>query len=150
MLEILQNPILWATFWAWFIAQSLKFLIYGVRNRRINFRIFVGYGGMPSAHSATVISLATAVGRYEGWTSSLFAVIFIMAIIIITDAVVVRRAAGQQASVLNRMLDDFYREGKIGEARLKEFLGHTPIEVIVGGILGYLVAICLVRSNAGV
>lgn len=143
MLGVLQNPILVATFWAFFIAQCLKFIIYGLKNRRIDFKLLLDYGGMPSAHSATVIAMATAVGRDVGVEEPLFAVTLICAIIIIGDAVGIRRAAGHHATVLNKMLDDFYRDRKIKETRLKELLGHTPIEIIIGGILGYVVALWL-------
>lgn len=143
MLKAIQNPILKAVFWAFFITQCLKFLIYWLRNRKINFRLLLGYGGMPSSHSATIVALATAVGRCEGWTSSIFAVTLICAIIIISDAVGFRRAAGHQATILNMIFNDLYHNGRINERRLKELLGHTPIEVIIGGILGYLVALWL-------
>ena len=102
MLEIIQNPILVATFWAFFIAQCLKLIIYGLKNRRVNFKLLLGSGGIPSSHSASVVALTTAVGRCEGWASSLFAATFIVAIIIIGDAVGVRRAAGHQAAVFKQ------------------------------------------------
>jgi hypothetical protein len=123
------------------LAQSLKFIIYFVKKRGINFRVLLDYGGMPSAHSATVVALATSVGREVGWESPLFIVAFIWAFITIGDAVIVRRAAGRQATILNRMVEDFYRDGKIKEERLKELLGHTPIEVIIGGLLGCGIAV---------
>ncbi|MDI6704210.1 MAG: divergent PAP2 family protein [bacterium] len=119
----------------------MKLLIYIIKNKKIDFRILVGTGGMPSSHSATVVALATAVGRIEGFRSSIFIVTSIVAIIIMTDAIGVRRAAGEQAKILNRMVDDLYREGKIKETRLKELLGHTPIEVIIGALFGIIVAV---------
>jgi hypothetical protein len=138
---IVKSPIFLSAFCSFLLAQSLKFIIYFVKKRGINFRVLLDYGGMPSAHSATVVALATSVGREVGWESPLFIVAFIWAFITIGDAVIVRRAAGRQATILNRMVEDFYRDGKIKEERLKELLGHTPIEVIIGGLLGCGIAV---------
>jgi hypothetical protein len=133
---IAKSPIFLATFWSFVLAQFLKFIIHFVRKKGVNFRVLLGYGGMPSAHAASVVALTTSVGRSLGWDSPLFVVSFIWAFITIGDAVVVRRAAGRQATILNKMIQDFYRNGKIKEERLRELLGHTPIEVIIGGLLG--------------
>ncbi|MEW6096654.1 MAG: divergent PAP2 family protein [bacterium] len=140
---ILQNKIFLATILAWLIAQVLKIIIYARKNKRINFRLLLGSGGMPSSHSATVMALCTAVGRVEGWQTSIFIVSLIFAIIIMTDAVGVRRSVGQQARILNIMADELYEKGTISERRLKELLGHTPVEVFVGGGLGILIALWL-------
>ncbi|MBI4752862.1 divergent PAP2 family protein [Candidatus Desantisbacteria bacterium] len=133
---MLKNEIFLSAFLAWLVAQLLKVIIYAARNKKFNFKLLLGSGGMPSSHSATVMSLATAIGRTQGWESPMWIVTLTFAIIIMTDAVGVRRAVGQQATVLNKMLDEFCTEGKIGETRLKELLGHTPVEVIVGALLG--------------
>jgi hypothetical protein len=118
----------------------LKVGIYAMTNKKFNFKLILGSGGMPSSHSATVMALTTAVGRTQGWHDPLWIITLIFAIVIMTDAVGVRRAAGHQAKVLNQMLDEFYAEGKISETRLKELLGHTPVEVIVGALLGIGIA----------
>jgi len=123
------------------IAQTLKVLIGVVRERRFNFRWFVGTGGMPSSHAAAVSSLATSVGLRMGLSSPVFALALLFAIVVLFDAQGVRRSSGQQAEVLNRILDDIYREHRVKEDRLKELLGHTPVEVLTGTALGILVAL---------
>jgi len=143
IVTIIQNKIFLATILAWLIAQVLKIILYARKQRRINFRLLLGSGGMPSSHSATVMALCIAVGRIEGWNTSLFIVSLIFAIIIMTDAVGVRRAVGQQARILNIMVDELYEKGTISEWRLKELLGHTPVEVFVGAGLGVLIALWL-------
>lgn len=132
--------ILYVTSLAWAVAQGLKVLIYYVRNRKFNFRLFVGTGGMPSSHSAYVCSLATAIGIEAGWNSPVFLLSVGMALIIMTDAAGVRRAAGQQAKILNQIMDDLNRSKPVPQKRLKELLGHTPVQVLVGAFLGILVA----------
>lgn len=143
ILTIIQNKIFLATLLAWLIAQVLKIILYARKHRRMNFKLLLGSGGMPSSHSATVTALCIAVGRIEGWDTSLFIVSLIFAIIIMTDAVGVRRAVGQQARILNIMVDELFEKGTISEQRLKELLGHTPVEVFVGAGLGILVALGL-------
>jgi acid phosphatase family membrane protein YuiD len=137
---LFKSKIFLLTFFAWLTAQLLKVIIYAVINKKFNFKLLLGSGGMPSSHSATVMALTTAVGRTQGWENPLCVVTLAFALITMTDAVGVRRAAGQQAKVLNKMLDEFCAEGKIGETRLRELLGHTPIEVIVGALLGIGIA----------
>ena len=133
--------ILLTTILAWFIAQSIKVLIGVVREKRFNFKWFVGTGGMPSSHAAAVSAMATAVGFETGFTSPLFAIALVFAIVVLFDAQGVRRASGQQAEALNKILDDIYWKHKIHEDRLKELLGHTPIEVLTGTALGILLAV---------
>lgn len=132
--------ILYVTSLAWAVAQGLKVLIYYVRNRKFNFRLFVGTGGMPSSHSAYVCSLATALGIETGWDSPVFLLSVGMAIVIMTDAAGVRRAAGQQAKILNEIMEDLNRSKPVPQQRLKELLGHTPVQVIVGAFLGIAIA----------
>lgn len=125
---------------AWLIAQTLKVLIGVIREKRFNFRWFVGTGGMPSSHAAAVSSLAASIGLRMGLSSPLFALALLFAIVVLFDAQGVRRASGQQAEVLNRILDDIYWKHRVKEDRLKELLGHTPVEVLTGTALGILVA----------
>lgn len=138
---LIKSKIFFPVFFSWLTAQTLKVIIYAVINKRFNFKLLLGSGGMPSSHSATVMALTTAVGRTQGFENPLWVVTLTFALITMTDAVGVRRAAGQQAKVLNKMLDEFCAEGKIGETRLRELLGHTPVEVIVGALLGIGIAI---------
>ncbi len=133
--------ILLITLMAWFIAQSFKVLLGVVREKRFNFKWFVGTGGMPSSHAATVSALTTSVGLHTGFSSPYFAIALFFTIVVLFDAQGVRHASGKQAEVLNRILDDIYWKKKFKEDRLKELLGHTPVEVIAGAALGVLIAL---------
>jgi uncharacterized protein len=128
--------ILYVTTLAWAVAQVWKVALYYVRHRKINFRLFVGTGGMPSSHSAFVCSLATAIGIETGWNSPVFLLSVGMALVIMTDAAGVRRAAGQQAKILNEIVDDMYSSRPVPPEKLRELLGHTPTQVFVGALLG--------------
>jgi acid phosphatase family membrane protein YuiD len=123
------------------LAQALKFLIFTMKNRKINFKIFTTTGGMPSAHSAFVTALSTTVGIINGFDSTVFAVAFAFALVIMYDAAGLRRAAGKTAASLNRIMEDFYKHNveAIGP-KLKELLGHTPVEVLVGAVFGVVIA----------
>lgn len=127
-----------------FFAQLLKFFIFTVKSRKINFKIFTTTGGMPSSHSAGVMGLATSVGIIEGFDSIAFAIAIGFALITMYDAAGVRRAAGKTAACLNKMMDDFYKHDvqALG-GKLKELLGHTPFEVIMGALFGIAFAYCL-------
>jgi len=120
-----------------FFAQVIKFILFTVKSRRINFKIFSTTGGMPSAHSAGVMGLSTMVGILEGFNSSIFAVALGFSLIVMYDAAGLRRAAGKTAACLNKMMDDFYNHDlQLAGGKLKELLGHTPLEVFVGTIFG--------------
>jgi acid phosphatase family membrane protein YuiD len=135
--KVLDNHVLLVSLIACFTAQGLKVTIELIRNRKMDFRFLVTTGGMPSAHSALVGSLATGVGMTVGWSSPDFAIACLFAVIVMYDAAGVRRAAGKQARILNQLLDEFFREHKqFDEERLKELLGHTPFQVLVGLALG--------------
>ena len=123
------------------LAQIIKFFIFTYKTKKINFKIFTTTGGMPSSHSAGVMGLSTTVGLIEGWDSIIFAVAIGYALITMYDAAGVRRAAGKTAACLNRMMEDFYKHDvqAIG-GKLKELLGHTPLEVIVGAVFGVVFA----------
>ena len=146
--DLLGNPTLEIALVAWLLAQSLKVFHTLITERRLNFRRFVGAGGMPSSHSAFVTSLATGVGLHTGWDSPVTALACVFAMIVMYDAAGVRRAAGKQAQILNQIVDDLYHGGRVREDRLKELLGHTPVEVFAGAILGILVAIALAALRA--
>ncbi len=139
--NIIDNRVLLVATLACLIAQSAKLAIELARNRKFNFRILVETGGMPSAHSALVTALATGIGQTAGWNSTEFALATIFAVIVMYDAAGVRQAAGKQARILNQIVDEFFSEDHdLNEARLKELLGHTPFQVIVGALLGVCIA----------
>lgn len=120
-----------------FLAQVLKFIIFTFKTKRVNFKIFTTTGGMPSSHSAGVVALACAVGIIEGWSSVAFAIAAGFSLITMYDAAGLRRAAGKTAACLNRMMEDFYKHDvQSAGGKLKELLGHTPVEVIAGAIFG--------------
>ncbi len=120
-----------------FFAQVIKFILFTIKTRRVNFKIFSTTGGMPSSHSAGVMGLSTIVGIIQGFDSALFAVSLGFSLIIMYDAAGLRRAAGKTAACLNRMMDDFYHHDmQAAGGKLKELLGHTPLEVFVGAVFG--------------
>ena len=138
--QIYQNKILITTLSSWIIAQTIKVLIGVIIERKFDFRWFVGTGGMPSSHTAGASCLATAIGLYHGFDSVHFALAASFAIVVMFDAQGVRRATGKQARILNKIMNDIYWQGKIEEGRLRELVGHTPIEVIAGFALGVTIA----------
>lgn len=138
--QLLYNNILWVSLLAWFIAQLLKVVFTLIFNKKLDIRRFIGAGGMPSSHSALVVSLATSVGRFEGYDSPIFALALTFSLIVMYDAAGVRRAAGKQAAVLNEILEQIQTSRSISEEKLKELLGHTPIEVIAGALLGFIIS----------
>lgn len=139
-LQLGQNKIFVTTLSAWLIAQTLKVLLGIVQKRRLDFRLFVGTGGMPSSHAAGASCLAAAIGFEYGFDSVYFALAASFAIVVMFDAQGVRRATGKQARILNKITDDIYWQGKIHDGRLRELIGHTPLEVIGGFFLGVLIA----------
>jgi len=140
-----KNKVFLSTITGWFIAQSIKVIIGVIAEKRFNFKWFVGTGGMPSSHAAGVSALATAVGLSAGFDSTLFVVALVFAVIVMFDAQGVRQATGIQAEVLNKIIDDIYYKRGIKEDRLKELIGHTPYEVLVGALIGMLSALLFYR-----
>lgn len=135
------NKILFAPLSAFFIAQVAKGVLASIKSKKCDMGRFVEAGGMPSSHSAMVTALATAAGLRYGWSSSLFTITVIFAVIVMYDAMGVRRAAGTHAKILNQMLEEMGRqEGQQNVKALKELIGHTPAEVAVGAILGVVMA----------
>jgi acid phosphatase family membrane protein YuiD len=128
---------------AWTIAQVAKVLLTSYRQRRLNLRVLAETGGMPSSHSAIVMGLTAAIGKYSGFTSAAFAIALIFTFVVMYDAAGLRRAAGKQAEVLNRLVEDLVHMRGVQEQRLRELLGHTPLEVIVGAAIGLVVGILL-------
>ncbi len=135
-MKYLLPPIL-----AWTIAQVTKVLLVSVRQRRLNLRVLAETGGMPSSHSAIVMGLTAGIGRVNGVSSAAFAVALIFSFVVMYDAAGLRRAAGRQAAVLNRLVEDLVHMRGIQEDRLRELLGHTPFEVLVGAVLGVVVGL---------
>ncbi|HAG85336.1 MAG TPA: acid phosphatase [Cyanobacteria bacterium UBA11162] len=139
--DILNNQVLLVALIACLVAQLFKLIVELSKDRKFNVRTLVTTGGMPSAHSALVTALATGVGQTVGWASPDFAIAAIFAVIVMYDAAGVRQAAGKQARILNQILDELFSQGKeFNEDRLKELLGHTPFQVIVGSILGVVIS----------
>ena len=123
------------------IAQTIKFTLHLIFDKKMDFILFTTTGGMPSAHSAFVVGLSTTVGLICGFESMFFAIAVVNALVVMYDAAGVRRAAGRQAACLNRIMEDFYKHEiqEIG-GKLKELLGHTPYQVFWGAILGIVYA----------
>lgn len=141
--DILDNQVLLVAIIACLFAQLCKLLVELTKNRKFDVRVLVTTGGMPSAHSAFVAALAAGVGQTLGWASPEFAIATILAVIVMYDAAGVRQAAGKQARILNQILDELFSQGKeFNEDRLKELLGHTPFQVLVGLLLGIAIS-CL-------
>lgn len=145
--DLTHNVIFVSAVLGWFIAQVLKTIIHLFITKEFVVERMVGSGGMPSSHSATVCALATATGLIYGGGSFEFAIAVIMAIIVMHDAMGVRRETGIQARVINEMMEAFTNMGRemSPEDKLKEFVGHTPLQVLAGAILGIVVAalVCL-------
>lgn len=145
LVEFSKNYIFGTTVAAWIIAQFIKVVLGVFREKRFNFRWFVGTGGMPSSHAAGVSALSTSIGISYGFDSALFAVTLVFTLIVLFDAQGVRFSSGKMAEVLNKMLDDIYWKKRLDDKQLKEFLGHTPVEVFAGIALGIIVSLLLYR-----
>jgi len=128
---------------AWTIAQAAKVIYTSVRQRRLNLRVLAETGGMPSSHSAIVMGLTATTGKHAGLSSAAFAIALIFSFVVMYDAAGLRRAAGRQAEILNRLVEDLVHMRGVQEQKLRELLGHTPVEVLVGAVLGIAVGILL-------
>ncbi len=138
LIALFSNRVLVAALAWWGIAQLIKVPINYAVHRRIDLRLWVSSGGMPSSHAALVCALATAVALQDGLSSPLFAICVALAMVVMYDATGVRQAAGKQAAILNVILDELFQGHPISDLRLKELLGHTRIQVIVGALMGIL------------
>lgn len=142
----LENHIFWAGAIGWFVAQVIKTIIHSILNKEFSIERMVGSGGMPSCHSSTVCSLATAACIEYGAQSFEFAISLILAIIVMYDAMGVRRETGIQAKLLNDILKTFEDMGRSeisAHDKLKEFVGHTPLQVLIGAFLGVITAMII-------
>ena len=128
---------------AWVIAQAAKLALTSIRQRRLNLRVLAETGGMPSSHTAIVAGLTTGVGKHAGLGSPDFAIALLFTFVVMYDAAGLRRAAGRQAEVLNRLVEDLVHMRGVQEARLRELLGHTPFEVLIGALIGLAVGLIL-------
>ena len=141
LIEILSNRILMCALTGWFVAQALKIPTYWLVEKKLDWSRFFGSGGMPSSHTAFVVALTIMVGATEGFDTAVFAVSFTLSAIVMYDATGVRRETGTQAQVINEILRQVFINGKpISDDDLKELVGHTPLEVAAGAILGLLSA----------
>ena len=137
VLQVYQNyKVLIVPAVVWFIAQASKLIITWITDKRLDFSQLTTTGGMPSAHSATVCALATTIGKTDGWASTFFAISAFFALIVMYDAGSVRHTVGTQSALLNKILDGLFRDNIEFEQRLKEFIGHTRIEIVIGALLG--------------
>ena len=125
---------------AWCLAQFIKIVRNTIRRKRFRFRWMIDTGGMPSSHSAGTAAVATVVGLHSGFDSIIFLLALIFTLVTMFDAAIVRRSVGRQAIILNKMVDEIYAQGKFSDQRIREFLGHTPVQVLAGGCLGIAVS----------
>ncbi len=142
MTDLLGNQILIASLLAWLVAQVLKVILDAVVNRKFRISRLFGDGGMPSGHSATVTALAVSSGLRYGLGSFQFAVTGILAVIVMHDAMGVRQESGKHAEILNKLIDNLHTESLLHSVpRLKELLGHTPLQVAGGTLVGLCTAL---------
>ena len=142
------STVFWAALGAWLVAQFTKMICGFLRTHRVDFSYLVSTGGMPSAHSAMVSGLATSVGYSQGMDSPVFVIALAFAIVVMFDASTVRRATGQQARLLNEIVDELFHEHHFSEHKLVELLGHTRLEVFMGMTIGILVGLIAVSAPA--
>lgn len=138
LMGFIQNKYIYIPFLLWFGIQTFKVIYDLVTTKKFNFKRIMGAGGMPSSHSAVVVGLATLIGKDVGVNSPLFAVALILAFVVMYDAAGIRRAAGKQAAMLNKIIETPGLTGMQVSEKLVEVLGHTPTQVIVGALIGLL------------
>jgi acid phosphatase family membrane protein YuiD len=144
VVDLFSTPWFWAALSGWMLAQLCKLTAVLITERRLDIGYFVSTGGMPSAHSAMVSALATAISLTEGFDTPVAILTWCFAGVTMFDAAGVRNAAGEQARILNQIVDELFKEHRLSEKRLKELLGHTRFEVFVGMLMGILSAIIVV------
>jgi hypothetical protein len=139
--ELLANQVLHASLTAWLLAQLLKVPIEYFYMRRTNWSLLLRAGGMPSSHSALVVSVAISIGFNAGFDTAAFALALALAMIVTYDASGIRRQAGLHAEMINTLVDELLKGHPISDNQLKEVLGHTHREVLAGGLLGLIIAL---------
>ncbi len=142
-IAFIHNKYVYVPFLLWFGIQLFKLIYDLVTTKKFNFKRIMGAGGMPSSHSAVVSGLATLIGKYEGVGSSIFALALIVAFVVMYDACGVRRAAGKQAALLNKLIETPGLTGMQVSERLVEVLGHTPVQVFVGALIGVIAGLII-------
>ena len=140
-MKIINNKCIYLPVCLWCVIQVMKIVIEYIKTKKINFKRLVGAGGMPSSHSGIVCCLASCVGKEYGFDSGIFAIALIMAFVVMYDAAGVRRAAGKQARLLNKIVETPGLSGVQVQEKLVEVLGHTPFQVVVGAIIGITVGL---------
>lgn len=141
--QIINNKCICVPVVLWFLIQLFKVITDLIINKKLNVKRIIGAGGMPSSHSAVVTSLAILIGKEYGFDSGIFALSLIMAFVVMYDAAGVRRAAGKQARIINKILDTPGLSTEQVQEKLVEALGHTPIQVFIGAIIGIVVGIII-------
>lgn len=143
--DLFTNPYLITALSSWAVAQVIKAIIHAIVNKKFDIHRLFGDGGMPSGHSATVTSLAIITGLINGFGSAVFAVAMILAVVVCHDAMGVRQETGKQAAVLNELIELFSLplDSELREIKLKEFVGHTPVQVLAGIFVGVVNAIVM-------
>lgn len=141
--KFINNKYIYVPLILWFFIQLFKLLYDLVKTKKFNFKRILGAGGMPSSHSAVVTSIATLIGKYEGVDSSIFALSLIVAFVVMYDACGVRRAAGKQAALLNKLVETPGLTRMQVSEKLVEVLGHTPVQVFVGAAIGIISGLVL-------
>ncbi len=142
--EMLANQILGVAFVSWFLAQIGKIILTLINEHRLDWRLLMASGGMPSSHSAFTVALAIAVGQVNGYDSTAFAIAAVFSFVVMYDAANVRLEAGKQAAILNRIMDVMQDPNVTLDERLKELLGHTPVQVVAGAVLGIVTALIMI------
>ena len=137
--DILSNKCIVIPILVWFFIQAFKTIFDLCKNKKLNVKRILGAGGMPSSHSAVVTSLAVLIGKNQGFDSEIFALAVVFAFVVMYDAAGIRRAAGKQAAILNKILETPGLTSVQVQEKLVELLGHTPIQVFVGALIGIII-----------
>ena len=143
--ELRFNITLWTAVLAWAVAQIIKTAVEYGRTKKINVTLLFGSGGMPSSHTSFVCAMTTAVGLRNGFETSVFALCCVFSLVVMYDSAGVRRAAGKQAEIINQLVEVIENTGIQMDKKLKELLGHSPVEVAAGAVLGIVIAVVAAR-----
>ncbi len=140
--DFFSNSCLWCALLAWLVAQGAKVPIHAMTEHKWNLRYFLSPGGMPSSHSAGVVALTIMLAFKEGLGSAYFAISVVFGAIVMYDAAGVRRETGRQGAAINEILQKVFVDGKpISDKELKEIVGHSPFEVMMGAVVGVICAV---------
>ena len=137
--KFITNKYLYVPLMLWFSIQTFKVIYELIKTKKFNFKRIIGAGGMPSSHSAITMCISTMIGKSSGFDSSVYALSLIVALVVMYDAAGVRRAAGKQAKLLNKIIDTPGLTNVQVQEKLVEVLGHTPVQVFVGALLGIII-----------